>query len=313
MNQMNTNYHKESLADQAAMQIMRAELRLQPALQFGPEARPVFDEIVARTPAAQNVSYEAATVGGVPGWWCKPSDTVKGAAVLYLHGGAYVLGSAIAYRNFAGQIAARAKAAAFIADYRLAPEHRFPGAVEDAIAAYRGLSAVGYSKLALAGDSAGGGLALSLLLLATAASKTGSVLRPLAVAVMSPWTDLALAGDSMETRANSDPLLTRDALQKAAKLYLGDQDLRDSKASPIYGDLTGLPPVLLHVGEDEMLLDDSRRFAERIAIVGGEVELHVWEGMAHVFPSNPEQLQAAREALDNIGEFLRSFLERPRA
>ena len=133
---MNTNYHKESLADQAAMQIMRAELRLQPALQFGPEARPVFDEIVARTPAAQNVSYEAETVGGVPGWWCKPSDTVKGAAVLYLHGGAYVLGSAIAYRNFAGQIAARAEAAAFIADYRLAPEHHFPGAVED----HRGLS-----------------------------------------------------------------------------------------------------------------------------------------------------------------------------
>ena len=306
---MNTTYHKESLADQAAMQTMRAELRLHPALEFGPEARPVFDEIVARTPAAQNVNYKAATVGGVSGWWCRPSDAIEGAAILYLHGGAYVLGSAIAYRNFAGQIAARAKAAAFIADYRLAPEHRFPGAVDDAVAAYRDLSAMGYSKLALVGDSAGGGLALSLLLLATAASKTGSVLRPLAVAVMSPWTDLELAGDSTETRANSDPLLTRDALQKAAKLYLGDQDLRDSKASPIYGDLTGLPPVLLHVGEDEILLDDSRRFAERIAIVGGEAELHVWQGMAHVFPSNLEQLQAAGEALDNIGEFLRFHLD----
>jgi hypothetical protein len=135
---MNTTHHKGSLADQAAMQTMRAELRLHPALDFGPEARSVFDEIIARTPAAQNVSYEAAMVGGVPGWWCRPANAIEGAAVLYLHGGAYILGSAIAYRNFAGQIAARAKAAAFIADYRLAPEHRFPGAVEDAIAAYRG-------------------------------------------------------------------------------------------------------------------------------------------------------------------------------
>jgi monoterpene epsilon-lactone hydrolase len=168
---MNTTYHNEYPADQAAMQAMRAELRLYPALEFGPEARPVFDELIARTPAALNVSYEAATVGGVPGWWCRPSNAIEGAAILYLHGGAYILGSAAAYRDFAGQIAARAKAAAFIADYRLAPEHRFPGAVDDAIAAYHGLSADGYSRLALVGDSAGGGLALSLLLLTTAASK----------------------------------------------------------------------------------------------------------------------------------------------
>lgn len=109
---MTTTYHKEYPADQTAMQAMRAELRLQPALEFGPEARPVYDELIARTPAAQDVTYEAATVGGVPGWWCRPSDAVGGAAILYLHGGAYILGSAAAYRNFTGQIAARAKAAA---------------------------------------------------------------------------------------------------------------------------------------------------------------------------------------------------------
>jgi monoterpene epsilon-lactone hydrolase len=306
---MNTTYHNEYPADQAAMQAMRAELRLHPALEFGPEARPVFDELIARTPAALNVSYEAATVGGVPGWWCRPSNAIEGAAILYLHGGAYILGSAAAYRDFAGQIAARAKAAAFIADYRLAPEHRFPGAVADAIAAYQGLSADGYSRLALVGDSAGGGLALSLLLLTTAASKTGSVLQPAAAAVMSPWTDLALTGDSIATRSSADPLITRDALEKAARLYLGEQDLCDPQASPLHGDLTGLPPVRLHVGEDEILLDDSRRFAERIAIVGGSAQLHVWQGMVHVFPANIELLQAAREALDDIGEFLRSYVE----
>jgi epsilon-lactone hydrolase len=306
---MNTTYHNEYPADQAAMEAMRAELRLHPALEFGPEARPVFDELIARTPAALNVSYEAATVGGVPGWWCRPSNAIEGAAILYLHGGAYILGSAAAYRRFAGQIAARAKAAAFIADYRLAPEHRFPGAVDDAIAAYQGLSAEGHSRLALVGDSAGGGLALSLLLLTTAASKTGSVLQPAAAAVMSPWTDLALTGDSIATRSSADPLITRDALEKAARLYLGEQDLCDPQASPLYGNLMGLPPVRLHVGEDEILLDDSRRFAERIGIVGGSAQLHVWQGMVHVFPANIELLQAAREALDDIGEFLRSCLE----
>jgi acetyl esterase/lipase len=306
---MNLTYHHEYPADQAAMQAMRAELRLHPALEFGPEARPVYDELIARTPAAHNVSYEAAAVGGVPGWWCRPSDAVEGTAILYLHGGAYVLGSSAAYRNFVGQIAARAKAAAFIPDYRLAPENRFPGAVNDGTAAYRGLSTAGFSRLALVGDSAGGGLALSLLLLATSASKTGSVLQPAAVAVMSPWTDLALTGDSIVARSSADPLLTRDALEKAAQLYFGEKDLHDPQASPLYGDLTGLPPVRLHVGEDEILLDDSRRFAERLGMVGGSAQLHVWQGMVHVFPSNLELLQAAREALDDIGEFLRSYLE----
>jgi epsilon-lactone hydrolase len=307
---MTTIYHKEYPADHAAMQSMRAELRRHPAMEFGPAARPMFDDLMARTPPAKNVHYEAATVGGVSGWWCRPADAVDGSAILYLHGGAYILGSAAAYRNFVGQIAATAKATAFIADYRLAPEHRFPDAVDDAIAAYRGLSAARYSRLALVGDSAGGGLTLSLLLFATAASKDGTVLRPSAVAVMSPWADLALTGDSIETRANADPLLTRDALQKAATLYLGQQDLRDPQVSPLYGDLTGLPPVLLHVGEEEILLDDSCRFAERINTVEGPAQLHIWQGMIHVFPASLELLEAAREALDDIGAFLRCHLKR---
>ena len=182
--------------------------------------------------------------------------------------------------------------------------------MNDATAVYRGLAANGFSRLALAGDSAGGGLALSLLLLATKESKNGSIPKPVAVAVMSPWTDLTLSGDSIEARADADPLLTREALEKAAKLYLGQYDRNDPLASPLYGDLTGLPPLLFHVGEDEILLDDSRRFTERASAFGGFAQLHIWQGMIHVFPANLELLQAAREALDDIGEFLRSLLEK---
>ena len=212
-------------------------------------------------------------MGGVAGWWCKPERAREDCAIIYFHGGAYVLGSAAAYRNFAGQIAKRAGAAIFIVDYHRAPERTFPAPVNDAEAAYRSLSASGFSKLAIAGDSAGGGLALALLLLVTAASKDGSAPQPACAAVMSPWTDLALTGKSMETRAKADPMLTRDALEIAAALYLGDHDRRDPRASPLYGDFTSVPPVLFHVGEDEILLDDSHRVAELMDAAGGLAQL----------------------------------------
>jgi monoterpene epsilon-lactone hydrolase len=290
-----TTHHKEHLLDRAAMLAMRAVLAVQPKLQFGPEARPDFDSLMKKATAEKGVTYGVATIGGVAGWWCRPQQPVDDSAVLYFHGGAYVLGSAAAYRNFLGQIAARAKVAIFIADYGLAPERPYPAALNEAVAIYRGLAASGLSKLAIAGDSAGGGLALALLLLITSAGKDGTVPKPLGAVVMSPWTDLALTGESIESRAKSDPILTRDALNKAAQLYLGDEDRHDPKASPIYGGVTDLPPVLFHVGEDEILLDDSRRFANRIEAAGGVAQLHIWEGMAHVFPSNDSH-QASKDA-----------------
>jgi acetyl esterase/lipase len=306
---MTVIYHELYPEDRAAMVAMRAVLSTHPAIELGSEARPGFDALLAKTPAAKGVRYEAATVGGVMGLWCRPADELEGAAILYLHGGAYVLGSAAAYRNFAGQISARAGAATFVADYGLAPEQPFPRAFEDAQAVYRSLSASRFSRLALAGDSAGGGLALALFSAGTAASQDDAILRPVAAAVMSPWADLALAGESMNARANWDPLLTRNALEKAAALYLKKHERRDPQASPLYGDLTGLPPVLLHVGEDEILLDDSRRYAQEIVTCGGSAELHVWQGMVHVFPANLKLLQAARQALDETGRFLRRHLQ----
>jgi acetyl esterase/lipase len=270
----------------------------------GPEARPSFDDLMEMTPAAQGVSYETVEVGGVPGWWCRPNDAAADAAILYLHGGAYVVGSARAYQHFVGQVAARANVAAFVPEYGLAPEHPFPAAVEAAQTAYEGLVGQGVTTIALAGDSAGGGLALVPLSLMAARARDGSGLPPVGAAVMSPWTDLALTSASMETHAAVDPLLTREDLAAAARLYLDGHDARDPQASPVYGDLTGLPPVRVHVGEDEVLLDDSVRYGERLETEGGNVQVHTWQGMVHVFPSNLALLHAAKEALDDIGDFL---------
>jgi acetyl esterase/lipase len=142
-----------------------------------------------------------------------------------------------------------------------------------------------------------------------AKARDASVLRPAGAAVMSPWTDLALSGTSMETRAEADPLLTKESLASTAGLYLGGHDPHDPVASPLYSDLAGLPPVRIHVGEDEVLLDDSLRYGERIESEGGIIQVHSWEGMTHVFPSNIALLHAAQEALDDIGDFLqRQFL-----
>ena len=142
----------------------------------------------------------------------------------------------------------------------------------------------------------------------TRAARDGGTASPVAACVMSPWIDLALNGDSIETRAKHDPLLSRRALEDARRLYLGQADAKDPRASPLYGDLTGLLPVLLHVGEDEILLDDARRYADLLANSGSSAELHVWQGMAHVFPANVALLHAAREALNLAGDFLRRNL-----
>ena len=303
-----TTRHEAHLLDRAAMLAMRAFIALQPAADLAPSGRTAFDALMAKTPSATDVAYESAQIGGISGWWCRPARTNAEAAILYLHGGAYVVGSAQAYRHFAGQIAARTGVDTFVADYGLAPERPFPAAVDDAEAAYRGLAGAGRSKIAVVGDSAGGGLALIISARLSAEARDGALPSPVAAAALSPWTDLALTGASIDSRASHEPLLTRATLEKARHLYLHSVDPNDPRASPLYGDLNGMPPVMLHVGEDEILLDDARRYAALLATAGSMAELHVWEGMLHVFPANIALLKAAHEALDLLGSFLRRYL-----
>lgn len=306
-----TTHHDEHLVDRAAMLAMRAMIASQPDADLGPDGRPAFDELMERTPAADGVEYEPAVLGGIPGWWCRPTGVQAAAAILYLHGGAYVVGSAKAYRHFGGQIAARAGVPMFVADYGLAPERPFPAAVDDAEAAYRALVEMGALRLAIVDDSAGGGLALVVASGMTRAARAGVAPRPAATVALSPWTDLALTGDSLTTRADHDPLLTSAVLQAAQQRYLGQNDPSDPLASPLYGDLADLPPTMIHVGEDEILLDDARRYAERLGAAGSAGELHIWKGMVHVFPANLALLRAAREATDSVGAFLHRYFADP--
>jgi len=302
---MTTIYHPEYPVDRLAMVALRAKLGSAKGRIDGPGARKSFDEIMGDVPAATGVTYEAARIGGVSGWWCRPNDAMAGAAILYFHGGGYVVGTAQAYRHLVGQVTARASVAAFVPDFRLGPEHPFPAAVQDAKAAYEGLLAAGLTNIALVGDSAGGGLALVLLSWAAAKARTSSSSAPRGASVMSPSTDLTLSGASMLTRAEADPLSTPASLAALAALYLQSHDPRDPLASPLYGDLAGLPPVRIDVGEDDVLLDDSVRYGEQFERAGGTCQLHTWQGMVHVFPSNVAQLKAAKEALDDIGDFLK--------
>ena len=291
--------HPLSDNDRRAVEAMRAAVAPLKGTMSGPDARAPFDDVMEHTPDAPGVRYEPSSAGGVTGIWCTPVDAHPTAKILYLHGGAYLLGSPHAYRHFAGQIAARSKAAVFIAQYRLAPEHPFPAALHDAQAAYHGLVERGGHPIAIVGDSAGGGLALALLSVAASERVT-----PVAAAVISPWIDLALTGDSLVDRADEDPLLTKEMLSKAGASYLRGHDPRDPLASPLYGDLAGRPPIQLHVGTSEILLDDSRRYAERARSARVEATLHVWDGMTHVFASSVGTLEAAEKALNLLGAFL---------
>jgi acetyl esterase/lipase len=296
--------------DAPAVAAMRQAASAHKGEKLGPEARPMFDAMLAATPAAANVRIEAATVGGIAGFWLRPANLTSGAHLLYLHGGGYVLGSAQALTNFAGQIAARAGVDAFVPAYRLAPEHPFPAAIDDAVAAYRGLIADGAERIVVAGDSAGGGLTLALLSI-LAADTTKAMIQPVGAAVMSPWTDMALTGESFETRAEADPIFTRGVLQAFANMYLQRQEATNPKASPLYARLDDLPPIRLDVGNDEVLLADSVRYADRAQTAGVHVTLSIWEGMPHVFQSSLGQFLAAERSVTAIGDFLRQRLAAP--
>ena len=274
---------------------MRAMLSSSKGARAGIEARAQYDALMESVVPRAGVTFEADTLGGVPGLWVHPADWRRGEAIVHLHGGWFTLGSANAYRHLVGQIAARAGARAFIPDYRLAPEHPFPAATDDVRACYQGLAERDVHRIALTGDSAGGNLALGL-----ASRVTGVV----GVAVVSPVTDLTLSGASYETRADADPLFTRPQVAELVHSYLGSADARQPLASPLHGGYAGMPSTRIHVGDDEVLLDDSLRYVERAVAAGVDARADVWVGMPHGFPASIGRLKAAAQALDAIGAFL---------
>jgi acetyl esterase/lipase len=251
----------------------------------------------------EGVTYEAAMVGGISGWWSKPAQARRGVAILHLHGGWFNWGTAQAFCNFVGHVALSAGADAFIPDYRLAPVYPFPAAVQDIEASYRGLVDMRITEIAIAGDSAGGNLALVLLAIASARSLRNAVI-PLGAVAFSPVTDLALAGESFDTRADADPLFTRSQVAGLVHSYLGDTDPKNPLASPLYGDLSGLPPLRIHVGDGEVLLDDSRCYVERAVAAGVDARVDIWMGMPHGFVTGVGRYKAANEALGATGQFL---------
>ena len=226
------------------------------------------------------VGFQPVTAGGVPAEWATPADAGKGV-ILYLHGGGYCLGSISSSRNFAARLALATKRRALVLAYRLAPENPFPAALDDAVAAYRWLMAQGTAAgdIVIAGDSAGGGLAAATLL---ALRDAGTPL-PAGAVCLSPWFDLALTGGSVQSKAAADPILDAATLTCYASAYAGQTPLTTPLLSPLYADLGGLPPLLIQVGTDEILLDDAVRFAERARQAGVSVTLTEWAGLFHVF------------------------------
>ncbi len=250
------------------------------------------------------------SANGICAAWIGHAGADAERAILFFHGGGFQIGSVESHRSLMANIAAGTGCRVLGIDYRLAPEHRFPAPLEDALAAYDWLIAQGFApeRVALAGDSAGGGLAVSLLL----ALKARGAPLPAAAAVMSPWTDMEATGESYVTRSAADPIHQRATIAALARAYLGRSgDPRNPLASPIHGDLAGLPPLLVQVGDRETVLDDARMLADRARAAGVEVTLEIWDGMIHVFQLHAAELSEARDAIRRISDFLRRHLGLP--
>ena len=297
----NVVVHPLTSADAKARESLRSILAPHKGEVRGIAARAAFDAILRQTPPAKNVDYVLDTIGEVPGIWCRPADPTD-RTILWLHGGWFVGGSADAYRNLVGQFVGRSGAAAFIPDYRLAPEHPYPAAVEDVRATYTGLFERSLGDVVLGGDSAGGSLALELLHWVV---RSEFQARPKAAILLSPITDLMLSGASWESRDAADLLFTKEQAREFIALYLGDAD-PSLPFSPLTQDLRGFPPLRIDVGDDEVLLDDSVRLARRAQEAGVDVRLDVWQGMLHGFPAALGTFEAANGALDEIAGFIRA-------
>jgi monoterpene epsilon-lactone hydrolase len=264
-----------------------------------PKLRARIEKFAQRPPKGVRISQ--ARVGCLGEWVEVPGAGEAAPVMLYLHGGGYVVCSPRTHRPITAFFA-RAAFRVFCPDYRMAPEHPFPAAVDDALSAYEGLLSRGVQpgEIVVAGDSAGGGLTLALLI----ALRDRKRPLPAAAALLSPWTDLALTGETIRTNARRDAYLNGPAAAKTAALYFGGADPRDPLVSPLYADLHGMPPIIIHVGSREVLRDDSTRLAERIRAAGCEVVISVWPVVPHVWQIFERILPEGRQSLAQIADFL---------
>jgi len=266
--------------------------------EYGGNRRGGYAAVAAYTPQANGVAFSEELTEQASGWWSIPEQASRDRAILFIHGGGYHLGDASSYRGFTSQLAARTKCAVFSADYPLSPENRFPAAFDAAVKARKWLSSQAFSQIALVGDSAGGGLALATLNEPPSGSTVSSIV------VFSPWTDLALTGASFNDPETKDPIFTPSMLATLATSYLSGADPRDRRASPLYVVPARIPPLAIQVGSDELLLDDSLRYAHLAAEKGGIVALDIFLGMHHVFQRDIGSIETAERALNLAAQFI---------
>ena len=249
--------------------------------------------------------FTPQVAGGVNCEWMEMPRVARDRVVLFFHGGGYNAGSPRTHRSLAANLSRAAHMRVLLPDYRLAPEHPVPAGVKDALLVYQWLLNQGFSEktIVVGGDSAGGGLALSMLL----ALRAAGAKMPTAAILLAPWTDLTVSSQSYEKLRKFDPIITREGLREAGLLYAGKRDPADPLLSPLFADLAGLPPMLIHVGGDEVMLDDSRKFAERAKDAGVPVTYKMFDGMWHVFHTAGQDLPESRKAIDEIGSFVRAL------
>jgi len=269
------------------------------------EMRAGWEQFASRFVPAGDLSFEAVDADGVAAEWTRAPGSDENRVVLYFHGGGYTLGSIANYRDFTGRISRAAACRVLSVGYRLAPESPFPAAVEDAVVAYRWLLRHGVlpERVLFAGDSAGGGLALAALVFLRDAGER----LPAGAMCVSPSTDLAKEGESMRTKADVDPIITYETSMAHALRYVGKaSDLKNPLASPLYADLHDLPPLLIMVGTNETLLDDSTRLTAKARAAGVGTEFEIWEGMIHIWPFFAAILPEGQQAIERMGAFART-------
>jgi len=257
-------------------------------------------------PKPEDIAWQAVDAGGVPCEWNTPDDLEPGRVIVYYHGGGYGIGGVVPHRGLCSNLARACRARVLSVGYRLAPEHPFPAALDDALAAYRFVLGEGAdpTKLALGGDSAGGGLALGALV---ALRDAGDPL-PAAALCLSPWVDMTLSDPSIDRLEDQDPMLSRAVLAMFREAYLGDRDPTTPTASPLHAELAGLPPLLIQVGRAEVLIGEVEAFAKQATAAGVDVTLEPWDDMIHVWQTFADMMPEGREAIADIGRYVEARL-----